>query len=109
MSENISFFLSEIEENSNTKIDEIEDISFVHNTLEYNMYSISELMKICDYYSLTKNVKMAKYKKKDLIYSIEIYENNIENYFTVLRRKKYWFYMNELIKDNYMKKYIYWK
>ena len=73
-----------------------------------NLLNLNELYKICEYYGLLKNIKISKYKKIDIINTIEIFETNKENKLIVDKRKKLWFYINELSNDNIMKKYIIW-
>jgi hypothetical protein len=71
-------------------------------------YTVNQLLKICEYYDLLKCVKMAKYKKIEIINAIILFEHDLENYEIVLKRRQMWFYMNELLNDKYMKKYIIW-
>jgi len=78
-----------------------------NNSLE--SYSISELQKICEYYDLLKNIKLAKYKKIEIINAIKLFESNESNKQIVYKRNRLWGYMNELIADKIMKKYIIWK
>jgi hypothetical protein len=72
-------------------------------------YNINELNKICEYYGLLKNIKIAKYKKLEIINAIIIYENNEDNKNIVEKRIKLWSFLNELLADKVMKKYIIWK
>ena len=69
-------------------------------------YNVKELIKICDYYGITKN--MQKPKKIDIIYLILFFENAGENIQIVLKRKQLWHYINELKSDKMMKKYVLW-
>lgn len=71
-------------------------------------YNITQLLKICDYYDLTKYVKMAKYKKKEIVDSIVLFEIDPVNTMIVGKRQKLWHYIEELGNDKYMKKYIIW-
>ena len=74
---------------------------------DYNdNYNVKELIKICDYYGITKT--MQKPKKIDIIYFILFFENAGENMSLVLKRKQLWHYMNELKQDKFMKRYILW-
>ena len=116
-SENISFFLtdntstSDIDETSLTNIYELMD-GFKEDgikTASLNSCTVNELLKICEYYGLLKGIKMAKYKKQDIINAIKIFEESEENQVIVLRRLTMWFYMEELLSDKTMKKYIIWK
>jgi hypothetical protein len=71
-------------------------------------YTVKQLLLICEYYGLLKDVKTNKLKKQDIIEQILLYENNIDNYDMMCKRKELWFYMNELKNDKMMKKYIIW-
>lgn len=71
-------------------------------------YNVTQLLKICDYYDLAKYVKMAKYKKKEIVDSIVLFEIDPLNTMIVNNRQKLWYYIEELGNDKYMKKYIIW-
>ena len=75
---------------------------------ELEKCTVNALHKICEYYNLLKYVKMAKYKKNEIIQSIIMFESDENNNEIVKRRHKLWRYMNELCKDKFMKKYIIW-
>jgi hypothetical protein len=136
-SENLFFSLEELNNNSNidsnidlskltdeiNKIDNIsinkynnDTIYFIELTayngemeLYYNdKYTIKELMKICNYYGILKNIKAAKCKKQDIIETIIYFENCVENYDIVRKRHKMWSYITELLNDLNMKQYILW-
>jgi hypothetical protein len=49
---------------------------------------------------------MVKWKKADIISAIVAFENNLENYDIVERRRTVWKYMEELKQDSFMKKFI---
>ena len=119
-SENISFFFTDndttcLNDDSLTNIyqlmDEFKELPndtvIPHSSLE--SYTIAELLKICEYYGLLKGIKMAKYKKQDIVHAIKIFEESEENQTIVLRRLTLWFYIDELLADKKMKKYIIWK
>lgn len=138
-SENIFFVLNDVEnnkfeneENSNNNL--IQDLldEFNINTVEnffyekkhtgsgsgsdavysyksFDDHNVSELLKICDYYGLLKYVKMAKYKKNEIIESIILFECDEHNNEIVKKRYRLWTCINELSKDKFMKKYIIWK
>ena len=74
----------------------------------YDAHTIKELMKICEYYDLAKNVKMAKCKKQDIVATIVFFEAQPENKKIVNSRNKMWAYMKELTKDQKMKPYLIW-
>jgi len=74
----------------------------------YEMHTIKELMKICQYYDLAKNVKSAKCKKQDIVATVVFFEAQPENKKIVNKRHKMWAYMRELTNDPRMKEYILW-
>jgi hypothetical protein len=74
----------------------------------YDAHTIKELMKICQYYDLAKNVKSAKCKKQDIVATIVFFEAQHENKKIVNKRHKMWAYMRELTNDPKMKEYIFW-
>lgn len=138
INENIFFFLEEkTEEKDNLceiekMLDELENIEDVQEEKEPNLplyfykkkicddkfglnniffyedYTVKQLLRICDYYDIEKNVKMAKYKKQDIISSIVYFESLPENVEIVNNRHKLWSYIVELLHDSKMKKYIIW-
>ena len=130
MSENINFFLNDNNDfnndlNDNNVLTDIlneinDDKSFYfeqHNTdnlfhevVNYNInYTVKQLLQICEYYNISKAVKMTKCNKEEIINTIVLFESNQDNYNIVCRRKQLWFYINELKDDNFMKKFILWK
>jgi hypothetical protein len=82
--------------------------SHYNNEVYYNECTIKELLKICEYYDIDKNVKAAKCKKQDIISTIVYFESLSENCEIVSKRNKMWAYMAELLYDSKMKKYILW-
>jgi len=77
--------------------------------LNYDMnFTVKQLLLICEYYGLLKDVKTNKMKKQDIIEQILLFENNNDNYDTVIRRKELWYYINELKEDKMMNKFIIW-
>ena len=71
-------------------------------------YIKKELEKIADYYGISKrysNSRRGK-KKEDLIDEIIYFELNDANKEIVDRRKTMWFYLEELMNDNYLSKFI---
>jgi hypothetical protein len=136
MNENITFLLKEKETNElsdnefqkmiqelNEEINEeykndknIDLMYFVNkdfynnDELYYNQeYSIKELLKICNYYGIDKNIRTSKCKKQDIISTIIYFESLTENYLIVQERNLMWAYMTELFNDLKMKKYVIWK
>jgi hypothetical protein len=131
---NVFFLLEELEPNKPTSEDDIKtlldelnasneldtnddmnqfsylDSEFCKNDrLFYNQaYTVKDLLKICQYYGIDKHMKTSKYKKSDLIDAILYYENIPNNFETVCNRYKMWEYMEELVNDPRMKKYVIW-
>jgi hypothetical protein len=71
-------------------------------------FTVKELLKICKYYGIDKNIKSTKCKKQDIISAIIFFESLPENFEKVFQRNKMWTYMNELKMDIKMKEYILW-
>ena len=72
-------------------------------TLDYKTnYLKKDLIKIAEYY----DIDIRKKTKNILIEDILSFENNPENCIIVERRQTMWFYLNELMDDNYLRKYI---
>lgn len=86
--------------NANNYMDEFPELK------EYNNYTVKELLKICNYYDIENNIKNAKCKKQDIISTIQYYESLPENVEVVQKRKTMWFYIEELLNDPKMKKYV---
>lgn len=81
----------------------------IKNETDLEKYNVTELLKICEYYGFLKYVKMAKYKKNEIIHAIELFENSAENCMIVKKRQQLWYYMRELLNDKFMKKFVIWK
>ena len=132
MTENISYKLSELDNNK-----DIIDCSMLYNNffndckgfddnldndydttldkivaikLEYiTNYTVPELKQILNYYINNSNNQLSKKyskKKEDIIDVIVEFESNNNNLHIVNTRKRLWFYINELKKDKYLSKYI---
>jgi len=70
-------------------------------------YSVKQLLLICEYYVISKSsIRTNKMKKQDIIEQIILFEHDPNNREVVERRKRMWFYINELKEDKFMKKYI---
>jgi len=65
-------------------------------------FTVKQLTLICDYYGILKRNR----NKSELIESIVNFESNPKNAVVVFQRKKMWFYLEELKKDAFLKKYI---
>jgi hypothetical protein len=71
-------------------------------------FTIKQLVVICDYYGISKEVKLNKATKIEIINTLVYFENNSNNEDIVLKRQNLWFYLNELKNDKIMKKYVLW-
>lgn len=71
-------------------------------------YTVKDLMKICQYYDISKNIKASKCKKQDIIATIVYFESCIENYDIVQQRHKMWSHINDLMGDPKMRCYLLW-
>jgi hypothetical protein len=71
-------------------------------------YTIKDLMKICNYYGIDKNIKSSKCKKQDIVSTIVFFEGQVENTELVNRRHNMWAYMTELATDPKMRMYLLW-
>ena len=69
----------------------------------YDLFNIKELTMILKYYDFKITNKM---KKDECIKQIVIFEYNKINFEIVKRRKELWYYIAELKKDSFMKKFI---
>jgi hypothetical protein len=69
-------------------------------------FTVKQLMQICEYYGISKNMKSAKANKDEIINNIVLFENNLENYSIVIKRKLMWHYIEELKSDKFMKKFV---
>jgi len=71
--------------------------------VDYDLnYTVSEIKLIFKYYKLN----FRKMKKEEMINTLVEYETNEENSYFVQHRKQLWFYLNELMNDNFFKSYI---
>ena len=117
---NISFLLDEdestnLEENDSsfdmtTFLQQIEnDDLMIPNIIHYHEnFTIKELLLICDYYGISKELKTNKCKKDIIVEVLTNFESKFENIDIVSKRKTLWFYINELKNDKFMKKYLLW-
>jgi hypothetical protein len=96
-------------ENISLKNVGIESDQLYTDMLNYDMnYTVKQLLLVCEYYGITKEIKVNKMKKNEIIEQIIIFENNNDNYDAVIRRKELWYYINELKEDKMMKRFIIW-
>ena len=87
--------------------EESDDIFLEMKDYEMN-YTVKQLMLICEYYDILKDVRANKAKKQDIIEQILLFEKNMENVETTMKRKELWYYINELKNDKMMKKFVIW-
>ena len=119
--ENISFFIDDsVEQNNCNFIDDLnellnmeyvfkEDDNLCTKIIHYDInYTVKQLLLICDYYGIAKDLRITKCNKSDILNTLIIYENNIENLEKVNKRKQLWYYIHELKNDKFMKKYVLW-
>lgn len=69
-------------------------------------YLKKDLERIAEYYSIPLKNNRKKKKKEELIDNIIIFEMNSENFELVNKRKTMWFYLEEIMNDNYLSKFI---
>jgi len=127
--DNIYFLLDEIKELSDSDSDSNIDINELLNQISdcssstensdlmvsqminyHENYNVKDLLLICEYYGIAKELKTKKNKcNKDIIihYLVE-FESEPNNNDIVFKRKNMWFYINELKNDKFMKKYLLW-
>jgi hypothetical protein len=83
--------------------------TLIAKSIDYDTnYNVKQLLTICEYYGLLKEVKLNKFKKPELILFLLDFEENMENSLIVYKRKQLWYFIEELKNDKFMKKYILW-
>ena len=105
-----------LNEISNTEIynhtnNNIRNDEFISRIISYKLnYKIKDLLNICDYYGITKDLKNKnnKFNKELIINFLIAFESNPNNTELVNKRQNMWFYINELKNDKFMKKYVLW-
>jgi hypothetical protein len=101
---NYDSFLHDFEKINNLSSDD--EIFVIMKDYDLN-YSVKQLLLICDYYAISKGaMRTNKMKKQDIIEQIILFEHDQNNIEIVERRKRMWFYINELKEDKFMKKYV---
>ena len=126
MDENINFFLNEDshfnDDNKDTDLtnilneinaynhEEVKNIdNLFHEVVNYSInYTVKQLIQICEQYNISKDVRMTKCNKEEIINTIVLFESEQCNNSITCRRKKMWFYINELKGDKFMKKFVLW-
>jgi hypothetical protein len=118
----ITFFLDEEETTNSLEIDIhsfLDDFEekeantnsdlFVPHIMNYHEnFTVKELLLICEYYGISRDLKANKCNKEQIIYFLVEFESNINNSEIVCKRKNLWFYLNEVKNDKFMKKYVLW-
>ena len=122
---NIQFLLEEADNDDDTMIDpsfydtllqefdsknqivENDDIFSTMKNYDLN-FTLKQLLLICEYYGLLKEIKINKLKKQDIIEQLILFENNSDHLDIVATRKKLWRYLTELKKDKMMQRFIIW-
>ena len=96
-------YLSEYENNNNY------GSTIIAKSLDYEInYNIKQLIRICEYYGISKDIKINKLKKNEIINLLLMFEENIMNSEIVYKREQLWYFMSELKNDKFMKKFIIW-
>jgi len=106
--DNLNSLLNKINDYTNNYLNDWSDeTDFLVKKMDYELnYNVKQLMNICDYYGLVKEVRINKFKKEDIIHFLLDFEENPINTLIVYKRKQMWHFMNELKRDPFMKKYI---
>jgi hypothetical protein len=82
---------------------------YENEELYYNeACTVKDLLKICHYYGIDKNVKASKCKKQDIISTLLYFESLPENFEIVQKRNRMWAYITELSNDSKMKQFVIW-
>ena len=69
-------------------------------------YTVKDLLKICSYYGIDKDIRISKCKKQDIIATLVYFESLPENVEIVKKRNRMWAFITELLNDPKMKKFI---
>jgi hypothetical protein len=94
---------------NNVNISSIQDdeVYLIMKDYELN-FNVKQLLLICEYYGISKDIRVNKLKKQDIIEQIILFEKNMENIEITIKRKEMWYYMSELKNDKMMKKFVIW-
>ena len=102
-------------DNLSDLLNEINNHDFINGEMfqgicyEYKInYTVKELLLICDYYGIAKEMKSNKYNKEEIISVLVQFENNPINNDIFMRRQSMWYYIDKLKNDKFMKKYVLW-
>ena len=106
---NIDDYLQEINDEINDHIYNDDDDLVIPKIINYNEnFTVKELLLICEYYGISKELKSNKCNKEVIINFLVDFESNCMNTQIVLKRQRLWLYINELKNDKFMKKYVLW-
>jgi hypothetical protein len=84
-----------------------EEDEFISRKIDYSInFTVKQLSTICDYYGLLKGMKRNK-NKNELIEALVIFESDPNHSALVFQRRRLWFYLEELKKDAFMKRFIF--
>jgi hypothetical protein len=95
-------FTNEINDLNNEGIIEVMFLDYKLN------YTVKELLLICEYYGISKEMKTNKYNKDVIINVLVDFENNPINIKVVSKRQSMWYCIDKLKNDKFMKKYVLW-
>ena len=95
-------FSNEIDDLNNEEIIEVISVDYKIN------YTVKELLLMCEYYGIAKELKNNKCCKDVIIHFLVDFESNPLNNTIVLRRQEMWRCINILKNDKFMKKYVLW-
>lgn len=106
---NIDDYLQEINDEINDHNYNDDDDLVIPKIINYNEnFTVKELLLICEYYGISKELKSNKCNKEVIINFLVDFESNCMNTQIVLKRQRLWLYINELKNDKFMKKYVLW-
>ena len=95
-------FSNEIDDLNNEEIIEVISVDYKIN------YTVKELLLICEYYGIAKELKINKCCKDLIIHFLVDFESKPLNNTIGLRRQEMWRCINILKNDKFMKKYVLW-
>jgi hypothetical protein len=87
-----------------------DDKIILEKTIYYNKYTVKELLLICEYYNIHREIMYNKLRKEHIIEQIIWYEIQMDNIELVNKRFQRWNYMNIIKKDPVLGKFLHsWK
>lgn len=101
--DNVDFVFNKIDDYlSKEEISEIMCFEYKTN------YNVKELLLICEYYGMSKELKMNKCNKDEIVFFLVDFENDQLNSNIVTKRRELWRCITMLKNDKFMKKYVLW-